>query len=370
MSAIDGIYLSKNVRTKRVSSFDRTGGNKDRISLSPGEVRTIAEIGGPAVIRHIWLTLSSKDPMIRRNLILRMFWDGEESPSVEAPVGDFFGQGWGEEYLFVSLPLAAAPAGGRGLCCYFPMPFRKSARIELENQSDIELRGLYFYIDYEEDGPLPENAEYFHAWWNRELTEPEDGREQEFDEKGNEHKNISGDGNYLFTDAVGKGKFVGVNLYIDSPTARWPGEGDDLFLIDGERWPGSLHGTGTEDFFNMAWCPNERYTHPYFGCARIPGTIGWLGRTHYYRFFIEDPICFEKSLSASIEHGHANTLTLDLSSVAYWYQTEPHRPFPAFPPKELRQNMKPIGLEDIHSWRAAWRGERGGGALWGNEREK
>ncbi len=147
----------------------------------------------------------------------------------------------------------------------------------------------------------------------------------------------------------------------------WYGEGDDMFVVDGEPWPPSLHGTGTEDYFNSCWCPKERYMHPYFGYARVNNNIGWLGRTHCYRFHLEDPIHFSTSLRGSIEHGHANCLTLDLCSVAYWYQIEPHKPFAALPPKEKRQPMPEISVVDIHRWRHGWRQQMGRGPLWGNE---
>ena len=115
------------------------------------------------------------------------------------------------------------------------------------------------------------------------------------------------------------------------------------------------------------WCPKEVYLHPYFGYARVNGETGWLGRTHCYRFHIEDPIYFETSIRGSIEHGHANSLTLDIATVAYWYQTEPHKPFPAFPEKAKRQPLPAISASDIHRWRDSWRREMGGGPLWGNE---
>ncbi len=368
MFNIGEIYIPRQCKSKRISSYDKTGGNKDRIAIAAGEIKTIAEIEGCGVIRHIWMTISSRDPMIRRNAILRMYWDDEKEPSVESPIGDFFGQGWGEQYNYASLPLAATPASGSGLCCYFPMPFKENARITVENQSEIEMRGLYYYIDYELHERESNPVLHFHALWNRELTTPFDGIEEEHNSDGQEYKNITGKDNYIFADILGKGHFVGINYFVDSPTTRWPGEGDDLFLIDGELWPGSLHGTGAEDFFNTAWCPNEIYAHPYFGCAKVPHKYGWLGRTHYYRFFLQDPIYFEKSLVASIEHGHANTLTLDLATVAYWYQSEPHKKFALLPPVEQRQNMPEISPGDIHEWRKAWRELRGNRALWGNEK--
>jgi hypothetical protein len=363
--------LRPGIRTKRISSYDRTGGNNDFVRIEAGETYTLAEIAGAGIIKHIWMTLGCDDPLIRRNAVLRMFWDGEQHPSVEAPLGDFFGQGWSEKYNWISLPLAAAPREGSALNCYFPMPFGDGARIEIENQSDKPLAHLYFYIDHElHTQGLPAEMGRFHAWWNRQRPGPEAGqgdRENEWETLGVQPINPSDTHNHVFVHAEGQGHYVGVNYFVDSPTPLWYGEGDDMFLIDGEPWPGSLHGTGTEDYFGGSWCPDEIYQHPYFGYARVDGQTGFLGRTHCYRFHLEDPIFFEKSLRASIEHGHANSLTLDLATVAYWYQTEPHKPFPAFPPKEARRPMPGIGPVDIHRWRDAWRREQGGGPLWGNE---
>ncbi|HZG74224.1 MAG TPA: glycoside hydrolase family 172 protein [Paenibacillus sp.] len=363
--------LQEKVKTKRVSSYDRTGGNKDFIRLAPGETAELASIDGAGIIKHIWMTLNTQDGFIRRNAVLRMYWDGEQEPSVQAPLGDFFGQGWGEEYNFASLPLAAAPAKGRALNCYFPMPFGAGARITLENDSEHELGSLYYYIDYEEHRSIPDSLGRFHAWWNREITgvQPEEG-ETEWGVVAPQGNNATDRHNYVFADIEGKGHFVGLNYYVDNPGPMWYGEGDDMWMVDGEDWPGSLHGTGTEDFFNSSWCPNEVYLHPYFGYARVPNKLGWMGRTHCYRFLLEDPVYFEKSLRASIEHGHDNALTLDLSTVAYWYQAEPHKPFPAIPNREGRANLPDLSFVDVHRWRHEWRKALGGGAtLWGHERK-
>ncbi len=359
-------------RTRRQSSYDRTGGNADKVFVKAGETTTIADIPGSGVVRHIWITISSPDAMIRRNAIIRMYWDGETEPSVLTPLGDFFGQGWGENYLFSSLPLAAAPLGGRSLNCYFPMPFANGAKITIENDSEHPMHALYYAVDYEELPEPPAEAGRFHAWWNREITDPgesdADGRENEWSTLGPEGKNPADTKNFVFLEAEGHGHVVGVQYYVDSPGPIWYGEGDDMWMVDGEKWPGSLHGTGTEDFFNGAWSPNELFTHPYFGYARIPHQFEWMGRTHCYRFLLEDPIRFQRSLRASIEHGHANCLTLDIASVAYWYQTEPHRPF-GLPPRAGRQNMPQLRAADVHRWRDAWRQSMGGGKLWGNERK-
>lgn len=369
MTPLQGLSTLKEFTVERFSSWERSGGNVDSRRVEAGATHTLAELGGAGIVKHIWITIACDDPMIRRRLVLRMFWDGEEHPSVEAPIGDFFGQGWGEKYLWASLPLAAGPVGGNALVCYWPMPFGRGARIEVENQSELPVGALYYYVDVERHGSMPDTEGRFHAWWNRELTVPETEHENEWQIFGPEPKTLTDKHNYLYLEAEGRGHFVGVNHFVDCPTPVWYGEGDDMFVIDGEPWPPRLHGTGTEDYFNTAWCPRtERFQHPLYGFGRLNDNIGWLGRTHCYRFHIEDPIPFKKSLRASIEHGHGNVLTLDLCSVAYWYQTEPHRPFPPLRPAAQRLNMPEIGVREIHQWRDAWRKAMGGGALWGHER--
>lgn len=371
-------------RSKRISSYDRTGGNDDFIGIGPGDTLVLADIPEAGIVKHIWVTISSKDELVRRNLVLRMYWDGQEHPSVESPIGEFFGQGWGMKYNFISLPLAAAPKEGNALVCYFPMPFGDGARITVENQSDIRVDSFYYYVDYEEHEQVPDDQGRFHAWYHQELTLPEGPTdnlgiggdvENEWSIFGAFPNNTTDADNYFFCQPEGAGHYVGVNYYINCPTPVWYGEGDDMFLVDGEPWPGSAHGTGTEDYFNQSWCPDEHYQHPYFGTARAPGRdndsprFGWLGRTHVYRFHLEDPIRFRKSLRASIEHGHANCLTLDLASVAYWYQTLPSKPFPPLPSAEERKPRPEISVVDMHRQRDAWRKLKGRGKLWGNERD-
>jgi hypothetical protein len=141
-----------------------------------------------------------------------------------------------------------------------------------------------------------------------------------------------------------------------------------MVFIDGAETP-TLYGTGTEDYFNTSWCPKTLYTHPYFGYARVNDDIGWLGRTHVYRFHIADPVYFDKSLKVTIEHGHNNCMTLDLASVAYWYQAPPLTKLAPIPNKEARKPKSFIGVTDVHKWRDAWRKAHGGDdQLWGNER--
>jgi hypothetical protein len=357
-------------RSRRSSSYDRSGGNADFAACGPGETIPLLDVQSAGVVRHIWITTHQPgDALSRRNLILRAWWDGEERPSIQAPLGDFFGQGWGLAYPFSSLPLAAAPMQGRGLVSYLPMPFADAARIEIWNDSDAPLERLYFYVDWEELPALENGEGRLNAWWNTEITRPETASENEWELFG-PYENHAGDsGNYLWCEAEGCGHFIGINHFVNCPSPIWYGEGDDMFLIDGEPWPG-LHGTGTEDYFNTSWSPAELYSHPCFGIAYAPGLLeggdrfGWLGRAHLYRFHLDDPIRFSRSLKASIEHGHANCLTMEIASCAYWYQDAPAgpRPLAGRAEREPKPLIQPV---DIHAWRQAWLDQNGAGS-WGS----
>ncbi len=373
--------IKKDVKSKRTSSYQRNGGNQDYITIKAGETAEIFRASGAGVITHIWVTINHPDgqgeqlALSRRNVILRMYWDGETEPSVQSPIGDFFGQGWGEFYNYASAPLAAAPGEGRAMVSYFPMPFGDGARMTIENDTEHDIRSFYYYVDYEQHASIPGDMGRFHAWWNHQLTASASSNglgENEWETLGEYGQNITGKENYLFADIQGTGHFVGVNYYVISPTPMWYGEGDDMFFIDGEQWPSSLHGTGTEDYFNTSWCPKELYQHPYFGLARVnEGQSGYLGRTHVYRFHVQDPVRFGESLLASIEHGHDNCLTLDMASVAYWYQAEPHKSFPAMQTRQQRTPPTAPREWDMHRWRDAWRKMMGNGAtLWGTEEKK
>jgi hypothetical protein len=360
-------------RSKRISSYDRTGGNNDRFeSIPDGERRTLFEVEGAGMINHIWITIAPPPPALSRNdIILRMYWDGSSTPSVESPIGPFFGQGWDESYNFASLPLAAGPRDGRGLVCYFVMPFADGARIEIENDTGRDIDAFYYYIDYVELDALPADMGRFHAHYRHQLTEALPEGENEWSVLGPQGTNTTGARNYLIADIEGKGHFVGVNYYVHSPSPMWYGEGDDMFFIDGEPWPPSLHGTGTEDYFNTSWSPNQLFSHPYYGYGRVNDDFGWLGRTHVYRFHITDPIYFDESLRFSIEHGHNNNLTLDLATVAYWYQTGSAKPFPPLPDREARAPKPFVQPHDVHLWRHEWRTNMGSDpTLWGRERRE
>ncbi|WP_343303499.1 glycoside hydrolase family 172 protein [Chitinophaga niabensis] len=357
--------IQQQVKSKRISSYDRSGDNHDNLQhIKHGEKRVIFDVKGTGIIKHIWMTMGPEPAVLSRNdIIIRMYWDGQEYPSVESPIGPFFGQGWNETYLFTSAPLVAAPMDGMGLVSYFAMPFQKGGKVEIENQSGREINTLYFYIDYVEMKQLPQHAGRFHAWYNKQLTASVDSIENEHWMFGPGKPNKTGKDNYLIANIKGKGHFVGVNYYVHSPTPYWYGEGDDMIFVDDNI----LYGTGTEDYFNTSWgAPKTPYATPYFGYARVNNDIGFLGRTHIYRFNIADPIHFDSLFRFTIEHGSMNVLTLDLASVAYWYQDKAS-PVPAIPDAAARKPQPMIGPSDIHRWRNEWRKSKGNNpTLWGN----
>jgi len=331
-SSLRDLPKIRNAERKRVSSWDRTGGNDDRLHISPGKKRVITDINGAGLITHIWITMDCREKYFLRKVLLKMYWDGEIEPSVEVPIGDFFGIGHGITKNFVSLPLTMNSQDGKAFNCFFSMPFSKGAIIEVINECSKEELVFYYYIDYEEYDKLEEKLGRFHAQWRRQnpcrgISEAEMTNE-EFQFGG---KNKTGKDNYVILEAEGRGHYVGCSLNIHNlrktDKMNWYGEGDDMIFIDGEKWPPTLHGTGTEDYFNTAWCPTQEFSAPYHGIP-LAGGPNWSGKITLYRFHIEDPIYFKKSIIVTIEHGHANRRSDDYSSVAYWYQIEPHKKFP------------------------------------------
>jgi len=305
--------------SRRISSYDRTGGNRDSLTIGPGETAVLAEIPGPGAIHHIWTTIAA-EPFYGRKLVLRMYWDGEALPSVEAPVGDFFGVGHGLNRSFSSLPINCS-SEGRARNCYWVMPFRKSARITVTNEGRMPVGAFYYYVDYRALEGLPETTPCFHAQYRQE-TPCAPGR------------------NYILLEAKGRGHYVGCNLSVLQRAMGWWGEGDDMIFVDGEKTP-SLHGTGSEDYFSDAWGMRED-ENPFYGCPLQEEDFQTGSKATVYRFHIPDPIPFTRSILVSIEHGHANDRADDFSSTAYWYQVEPHQPFPPLPPADQRL---PFALE-------------------------
>jgi len=330
-SPLRGLPVVADFQSKRSSSWDTTGGNRDFITIKPGASAIIADIKGTGQISHIWITIQSKDKYYLRNMLIRMYWDGESDPSVDSPIGDFFGVGHAIASHYISLPLSMVGTtdplfNQAAMNCFFPMPFSRSAKIEIINQGPIAADRVYYHVDYELGDEANENLGRFHAKWRRENPT----------EAQNSRINLDGKHNYVILEAEGKGHYVGCNLSIDNLSTGWPGEGDDMIFIDGEDFPPSLHGTGLEDYFCAAWgFPSGEYAGPYHGVSLAGSIRDYTGKWTVYRFHIEDPIRFKKSIRVSIEHGHANDRSDDYSSVAYWYQIEPHKNFYPMPgPKE------------------------------------
>ena len=328
---LDSLSIAREGHSKRVSSWDRTGRNRDAILIEKGESKDIALIERAGVIRHIWFTIACEDPLYLRKLVVRMYWDDMKYPSVEAPVGDFFGVGHAvvNSYQCAVLNMSANPGQTQraAMNCYFPMPFRQGARIEIQNEADADVRSFYYYVDYDEVDRMGEDQLCFHAWWRREnpCTPPPETKEPDV--------NLTDKHNYLILDAKGRGHYVGCNMSIHNLYGGWWGEGDDMFMIDREKWPPDMHGTGSEDYFSHAWGMQVQNAYTYNGVSyNKPGHAGAFNqRITVYRYHVCDPVIFHKSIRVSIEHGHANDRCDDYSSTAYWYQTLPHKKFPRLP---------------------------------------
>lgn len=316
MKMLNMLPALKGYKSAQESSFDRSGGNDDYIAIDAGETATIADIKGAGCISRIWVTVASPDLYALRRAVIRMYWDGESSPSVEAPLGDFFGVGFSEYRHYTALPMGMSSGG---FYCYLPMPFSDGAVIELVNESPKQIFAFYYNISYHKFDSLPDDAETgrFHAQWRRETT-------------------VAGE-NYTILEAEGKGHFVGCNLNMQGakPFTLWFLEGDEMIYVDGESHPPAVHGTGTEDYFNAGWYFNKgTFSAPYHGLT-IKDRL--RSRISAYRFHIEDPIPFTKNIRVTMEHGGTNdTPGCDYSSTAYWYQLEPHGDNIALPPADER----------------------------------
>ena len=300
----NNLPLLKPCKLIQVSSFDTSGGNNDRIIIPAGKSATILDVGCTGIIVRIWMTVDSRDPYFLRRILIRMYWDEEENPSVEVPLGDFFGCGFA--YKPYSTPYLGMTSGG--YVCFFPMPFEEHARIEIVNETGQEIPAFYYQIDYQKlEKALSSDVGYFHAFWHRDVR-------------------TNYDTNYVILNLKGKGHMVGVNMNIQSYDGTLGFlEGDEKAYVDGEKKP-SIQGTGTEDYFSSGWYFNKgEYAGPYNGLILKDDS---LGRIAAYRFHIPDPISFKKSLKFTIEHGHGNSEIADYSSTAYWYQVEPHQKFP------------------------------------------
>ena len=314
------------------------------IGIQNGATATLASIKGPGIIRHIWMTVSDEKDQgffMLSDIVLRMYWDDEENPSVEVPLGDFFLNGFSTYQRVCSAPITVNPA--KGFNSFFQMPFAKSARITIENQHPGPIGAFFYQIDYTEYDELPPSS-YFHAQYRRErLTEPKV--------------------DYTILDGVeGRGHFVGLYMAHTALERYWYGEGEMKFFIDGDKDYPTICGTGLEDYFGGAFgfVEDQRketpahetlYQTPYQGFHFFSASeqdFSWRFEgacppmRSFYRFHILDPIFFSKDLRITMQQiGMSNEWHFerqdDISTVAYWYQGEPHAPFPELPDRKYRE---------------------------------
>jgi hypothetical protein len=320
----------------RASSADPTGGNADSRRVAPGATETVLDADGPGEISHIWFTIADNESYHLKRIVLRMYWDGEKDPSVEAPIGDFFGLGLGEYHSWQSEMLSVGSV--KSLNSFFPMPFAHHARITVTNEGKEPIASLYYNIDYRKyDQPIAAGTLYFHAQYRQ--SQPNHGWTADWKSDGDslveDKKNLDGKGNYVWFEAKGHGQYVGVTMSVLQNQDEWWGEGDDMFFIDGVQKP-SITGTGSEDYFLGAWdFGGQPFSYALYGAPVVGAEVAG-SRSSVYRFHLDSPIPFRKSFKATIEHGHANARSDNYSSVGYWYQAEPHAPFPPLPAVEER----------------------------------
>lgn len=295
------------------------------IDIQPFATVTLADITGPGAIQHIWITVA---PQWWRRLVIRFYWDTEAAPSIEVPLGDLFCNGWGVRCNISSLPVAVNPAGGFN--CYFPMPFRKHARITIESLTPEAVRGFFYQITYTLTD-VPDDAAYLHAQWRRSNPLP--------------YKQV-----HTLLDGVrGQGHYVGTYIAWGVNNNNWWGEGEIKFYLDGDQDFPTICGTGTEDYFGGAWNFEHpkgeygSYSTPFLGLPQVikpDGLYSSQQRFGLYRWHIMDPIRFQQDLRVTIQalgwrsEGRFLPMQDDIASTVFWYQTEPHAPFPAFPDRD------------------------------------
>jgi Protein of unknown function (DUF2961) len=363
--ALDALVRPHRGRIAHYSSRDTTGGNADFRTIGPGETLTLLDHHGAGIVRRWWVTIAPRnDRQLQRQLIVRCWWDDEPTPSVEVPISDFFGVGFGEWRQYMSAPMNMTSGGYDS---YWPMPFRRHARITIENRSSVPAGAFYYNVDIETLDALPDSTLYFHAQFRRTTA-------------------VAGQPVTLL-DADGRGQYVGTVLSMQPRRGRglWFLEGDERVFVDGESAP-SIIGTGTEDYFSSGWYfDTGPYSSLYHGLT-IKDSL--TGRVSAYRWHIEDAIPFTRHLRFDIEHGGTNDMPgADYSSVAFWYQTHPHAPFPALPADlladttsrvlripgaiegesligEARVSAGSLQAQDMGNWEADSARWSGGGQLW------
>lgn len=297
----------------RITSTDPSGGNQDWRMLEPGKTLVLADIQGAGCIVHFRDNITSHEAHHLQMHVLRMYWDGEKEPSVEVPIGDFFGVGFGfsEKMSSALMCIDQQPgkatdsaAFGAARNCYIPMPFKRSARLTITNEGQQSSQH-WFEVNYRTYRKLPHNRGYFHAQYRQATPPPE--------------------GPYTIFEAQGRGALVGCVVSVKNNDGGWWGEGDEIVYIDGKR---VIQGTGTEDYFCESYGLRPG-CFPYFGVTLLQEPY-----TTAYRWHVPDPVAFKKSIRFQLEHGNGTPPFRSGNfyySVAYWYQTEPHGTFPKLP---------------------------------------
>ena len=314
---LDALTQRQPGEARRASSSNADpGSNGDMVDIGPGQTHTLLDADGPGLITHFWNTLAPLDPFAGRSLVLRVYYDGNDKPSVQAPLGDFFGVGHGVNKSFTSAPVTVS-SYGLSRTCYWHLPFRKHINVTLSNESSTyPLPSFYYYLDWRRLDDLPEDTMYFHAQYRQAMPAPP--------------------GHYTILDTKGEGHYVGTVYSVQQVETGWFGEGDDFIYIDGSETP-QLRGTGTEDYFNDAWGFRE-FNTPYHGVSLYEGIFA-SDRLTAYRWHIQDPLPFRKSIRVTVEHrgsvvdetagAGADSLASSnerpdwISSVAFWYQYPP-----------------------------------------------
>jgi hypothetical protein len=313
-----------NYRTLKQSSFDRSGGNNDSWPIAPGQTLEVFKSAGPGIITHIWFTISARGGHHLKELVMRIYWEGNAKPSVEVPVGDFFGLNLGEYFLYQSAFLNVSSI--KALNSYFAMPFRREARITITNEGAQPVGSFYSNIDYQLVPSLPDNALYFHAQYRQSTPNAAIKAVP-----GQPQINLDGKDNYVFFETRGKGQMMGVTFGVVQNHDGWFGEGDEMIFIDDRSKP-AITGTGTEDYLNGAWDFNGvPFAYLYNGAPFISIAERAGGRYCVYRWHGDNPVAFESYLKHTIEHGHANDRADSFYSVGYWYQTDVFTDFPPLP---------------------------------------
>jgi len=320
---------AQNYRSLKQSSYDRTGGNADSWPIEPGATREVFASEGPGVITHIWFTIAAAGDNHLKEIVLRVYYDGNAKPSVETPVGDFFGLNLGEYFVYQSAFLNCSSV--KALNSYFAMPFRRSARITATNEGARRVHAFYSNIDYQIVPALPDDTLYFHAQYRQAAPCRPTMNDWRSNGDADKLKNLDGKENYVFAETRGRGHLMGVTMGVLQNQDYWMGEGDEMIFVDNEEHP-LITGTGSEDYFNGAWdFAGEPFAHLYNGAPHIVEPERAGGRYCLYRWHADNPVTFNRYLKYTIEHGHANHRADNFYSVAYWYQAGAYTDFPALP---------------------------------------